>query len=575
MLVPSAPLRLLMRLRLRAWWRTLRRRLSTPVGLTFGVLGLALFAVWVYGALSGLTDSARGLAPEDAHGVARGTLAALTAVLGVSALTHRGLYFPADEIERLLSAPLTRSDLVRYRLLVTLAHSGVFSVFLGCGVGLRMPVTSFGVAGGVLALATLPAVGIGIGLACGDAGRRLGRLAARIPEGLLRAGVAALVLAVAIALVQGMEAADVWRRAPWEGAVGWSGTPSPREPLFLRATHHPVLRALTLPVAPWAHAMAARDAREFWPWFGFALALSLALFEGAARFRVDFREQSLATSARVAARISSWRSGRGAISGAGVSRRAASRRVPWLFGRTPLGAVAWLKCCAIVRRSRGTLLFALFATLVASLLAWKAFADALSGAVFVALLGTLYLASGLRFDFRGDLDWMEVVRAWPVRPWKVFLATILPEVLLVCGLVTAAIVVSTAARGEAAWEVGWVLVATPPLCTMWLAIDNALFLIAPVRYVPGQGSAMHHAGRTLILVLARLVLLVVLALACYLSVEVAGLVSDVAGLGPTARLFAMGCAAATTVLAAVVGTIALGAWALARFDVSRHRALAL
>ena len=53
-------------------------------------------------------------------------------------------------------------------------------------------------------------------------------------------------------------------------------------------------------------------------------------------------------------------------------------------------------------------------------------------------VGTLYLCAGLRFDFREDLDAMESLKAWPVRPWRVFLATLLPEVVLVSGPVNLA-----------------------------------------------------------------------------------------------------------------------------------------
>ena len=572
-LVPSAPLRLLAALKARAWLRTLRRRLSSPAGLAFALLGLVLFGSWLVAIGMGLVPARHEPGPgAAAEPLARAVLGLFALLVGASSLAHRGLYVPEEEIERLLSGPVSRADLVRYRLWIALARSTWFTLLAATALGMRMPVTAFGVAGAWLALSTLSVLGTTLSILFGNAESRLGRWAARVPVGALRVVAAVLLWLLALAVVRSVEAPEDLSGSWDERArLGFLG----RGSLLVRVMEHPLARACTLPALPWARAMAAEGHAAFWPWAALALVLFLAVFELTARVPVDFRELSLATSHHVARRLARWRSGRGAVAGTSISAAALGWRIPWAFGRSPFGAIAWLKCCAIVRRSRGTLYFALFATAVATLLAWKAFADPLAGALFVCLLGTIYLASGLRFDFRSDLDWMEVVRAWPVRPWRVFLATLLPEIVLVSGLITGAIVGSAWARGELSAEVGWVMLATPALCTMWLALDNALFLLAPVRYVPGQGSALHHAGRTAVLVIARLALLSILILTAALARELTLALGERLAWTPSLRAAAALVVIAVTVLGGCVACVAFGAWSLGRFDVARQRGLTL
>ena len=70
------------------------------------------------------------------------------------------------------------------------------------------------------------------------------------------------------------------------------------------------------------------------------LLLWAVFFEITARLRVDFREASIQTSSDIAVRLK--RMGRGGFGQGAVPQFAAARRVPWLFGRGPGGAIAWM-----------------------------------------------------------------------------------------------------------------------------------------------------------------------------------------------------------------------------------------
>src|SRR5690606_35530425 len=66
------------------------------------------------------------------------------------------------------------------------------------------------------------------------------------------------------------------------------------------------------------------------------------------------------------------------------------------------------------------------------------------GTTLISLMGTAYLCAGLKFDFRGRLEQMDLVKVWPLPPWRIFLATILPEAALVSGVLVVAVLARAA-----------------------------------------------------------------------------------------------------------------------------------
>lgn len=555
---------LLLRLKSRGWLRGTKRRLSRPAGLLFALIGLALMGVWigsiVYGARSGAPF---GGDQGEAEGVARAMIAFLAFMVVVSSLTHRGLYLPGNEIERLLSAPLSRADLIRYRLLSNLGRSLLFALIMGLMLAPRMPVPGFAFTGGVLAMLTLPVIGQASAILLGNAENTLGRLATRLPATGLRIVAGLGLWAVLMFVILGGRALQC------SGSAGLSS--ETMASIAGGVVEHPVFRVLTTPCLPWARAISATAWPGFLSHLAVALLLTLLLFECTVRLPIDFRELSLATSADVAKKISRVRSGRGAISGGRVSQRALGWTIPWIFGRGPFGAVAWLKLCAIVRKSRGTLLFSVVVVAFATVFGMQYMREPLGGAIFIALLCTVYLAGGLRFDFRGDLDLMETIKTWPLTPWRVFLATILPEAVLISMLATGAIVTRGLVTGLLPLDVCLVVLATPIVCLLWLALDNAVFLLAPVRFVPGQGSAMQHTGRAVVLVALRLLLLGVVAFVCVLAGLLAKLIAGALALSETWQRAAMFGAGTVVCLLALAVLIGFGGWALKRFDVAREQ----
>ncbi|MCB9913656.1 MAG: hypothetical protein H6828_00745 [Planctomycetes bacterium] len=568
LIVGDPALRRLAVLKLRGGVRKQLRRLKTPSGLLFMLVGTGLTGLWLTSLfLRGRFDRGTPSSPEELRAFTKLGMLALTVVSGVSALNVRGVYLPKNEIERLFAAPVSRANLVRYRMLVDLGRTLFGALVLGLLTCRHMPRPLFGFVGAGTGLLTLGVARQFGSLVVADASSRLGRWAKGRRLLFVRILMGFLVWALFMALIFGRRFTDNVL-----GDLVSTGD--------LRAlVDLPVVRVVLAPFTPWASLMTATSAGEFAAWGAFCLALWLGLFELTARLRVDFREASLDTSADIAKRLR--RVGRGAALQGEVSRAAAGKRVPWLFGRGPLGAVAWLKTVAIWRKARTNLvtgvLIVVLVTVMVSFLTGKAVQSPGPGALLgssalIGLLGVMYLSGALRYDFRADVDLMEQMKAWPVAPTRLFVATLLPQVALISTLLGAAILVRAAVLQRFHPGLLGIVAALPFVLFTWISVDNAVFLFAPIRYVPGQEGTLHNSGRAVVLVFLRILLLAVaLALVAGPSAALLLLGPDWLGLSRvTAALLSLGIG-----VVVMLGMAALLAWIggrmLRRYDVSREQ----
>jgi hypothetical protein len=330
-----------------------------------------------------------------------------------------------------------------------------------------------------------------------------------------------------------------------------------------------------LPLKPWAALITAGDAATFFGWLFVCAVIWYAGFELTARIPVDFRELSLATSADVAKKLNRVRRGAIGASGGSVSKRTLGWNLPWIFGRGGFGAIAWLKLASIVRKARGTLFVSAAVVALVTLMMTAAFdgptaAEVIAGAAMLAIIGTFYLCAGLRFDFRTDLELMEQVKAWPVQPALVFLATLLPEVLLVSAALYAGILVRAALMSAFHPAILAVLALQPLVTLAWVALDNAVFLFSPVRYSPGQEGALQHMGRSVVLMLLRMVLLGIVALVAGGPAWLVYLFTH-EPLGEASAFILGGVVGWVSLLGVDVALVLIGGQMLKRFDVARDK----
>ncbi|MEM7310386.1 MAG: putative ABC exporter domain-containing protein [Planctomycetota bacterium] len=554
-----------MRLKLRGIVRKQLRRLKTPSGLVLTLVGGSLFALWIGSLLlNWILGSSEPSDPEVVRPFVRLGALMMTTLTLSSSLAHRGLFVPREEIERLFSAPLSRSDLIRYRLAVNLGRGAFGGIVLGLVVIRHLPNPLFGFLATFVALETLPVIGQMAAILSGALERRAyGRLkglqAASIPLAILIGG-GVFLLAVG-----------------GDGAFGDTVRSFTGEGGLTALTQHPLVRAITLPFAPWANAATATSASDFLLWMGVSLGIWFTLFELAARLPVDFRELSLETAANVAERIRRARRTGGGAAASKVTKSVVGLRIPWLLGRTPMGAVAWRKCGAIVRKARGTLLVTLVVLAFVTFIGNAAFADGhddeerMFGAVVVAMLSLFYLAGGLRFDFRDELDRMEAIKAWPLSPARLFVAMLLPEVALVSVLAAVPVFASALLSNGVEWFVVALLLTLPLLAFAWVSLDNAVFLLMPVRMVPGQEGALQNAGRSILLFFLRGILITTVGGCAFVGgFLVHRLVLELWG-GERQALVAGAAVGWLVLLAADFLLVLFGAWTFRRFDVARDR----
>jgi hypothetical protein len=561
-------LHLLIRLKIRAGIRQQVRRLKQPAGWIFMILGLCLMVLWGGGLLFGNRFANAPVSLAHTAFWTQAGLLLLVVMTIVGSFSHRGLYLPKEEIERCFSSPISRTDLVRYRLLINLLRSIFAGVLFGAMTARRMPVGAFGFIGVMVAMLTLPILGQASALLLGDAENRIAKLSSRLPLKLISIALAAVLVAATGFLMVGVDV---------EGDFGaklreWL----PRTASIDGLMELSFLQTVLLPLRPWAAMITATDTATFFPWLLVCAVIWYVGFELTARIPVDFRELSLATSADVAKKLNRVRRGALGASGGSVSKRTLGWNLPWVFGRGGFGAIAWLKLASIVRKARGTLLVSAAVVALVTMMMTVAFDgptshEVIAGAAMLALIGTFYLCAGLRFDFRTDLELMEQIKAWPVRPSLVFLATLLPEVLLVSGALSAGILARAAITSAFHPAIFGVLLLQPLVTLAWVALDNAVFLFSPVRYSPGQEGALQHMGRSLVLMLLRVALLAVVALVAGGPAVLTYWLTESSTDDAASAFVASGAVGWTCLLAVNGGLILLGGKMLERFDVARDK----
>jgi len=574
-------LRRLALLKLRGGLRRQLRKLRTAAGCFYALVGGVLGFGWLMtivvgrGFFGGEVDSERLTGAELQPWVALG-IGVFFVLSLLSAASVRGVYIPKQDIERLFSAPVTRADLVRYRMLVDLGRTLFGAVVLAFLTFSRMPSPLYGFFGAIVTISTLGILRQAFSLLLGSASSRLG--------GLLRnRGFSGLRVILGIAVWVLIMAALMGGRFTEPLFGGLEGLSRGGELLQGEAA-----RALLLPFRPWAAMMCAETPADFSLWIGVCLSLGLVLYELTARLPIDYREQSLETSEAIAKRISQVRRG-GLFTGGRTSQRTAGWQLPRLFGRGPTGAIAWVKFISVVRKARGTLLIGvLIVTLVTVGVSYLFGLTGLEGldageraaqqgavlasSALIVLLGITYLGGALRFDFRSDLDRMVQIKAWPVSGPRVFVGTLMPQVLLISGLLGIALLVRLVVLDSLGVEGLAIVCGLPFLVFFWLAVDNAVYLFAPVRMVPGQEGSLHHTGRAIVLLSVR-ILLVSVALGIVGSAGAAIFVlgPELAGLD-VAQAAWLSAGVAFGVLLAMDAFLAwIGGRMLARFDVARDR----
>jgi hypothetical protein len=535
---------LLIGLRLRGWSRRLSRNLHTFKGAVLAFVGVVVaIACLVPYAFAALLQP-EGVTTESLEAVRRfGPLA----LLGYCLLTllfssgERAIYFSPAEVAFLFAGPFTRRQLLAYKvgvIIINVLLTALLSVFFRARLAASMLAAYVGMA---LALLFIQLFAMAVFLIADTIGARAYNRGRRLVLGL--------VLALAVLALLGLERGAV--EAGWQEAL---------EGLERS-------RVVQVALTPFGWFVRAFTSEHLWPdlvqWGSLGLGVDLVLLVIVFALDANYLETAAVTSERVYAQIQRMRTGGGASAALTASGKArfSLPALPWWGG---VGPVAWRQLTA-VPRTRGPLviLVSFFAMLVGPAIAFAGdeFRDVPLALIVGPLLVwmTVVLSPFVTYDFRGDLDRMDILKSLPIASWRVAVGQLVAPVVLVTGLQWLALAVSAAATGQADGLYGAAALYLLPLNFLLFAIENLMFLWFPSRAMPSAPGDVQALGRYMVIFLAKMLIL---------GVTLSTVALVVAGLA-LASNWATGLAAGWVVLAAVAAALVpFVAGAFDRFDVS-------
>jgi Putative ABC exporter len=341
--------------------------------------------------------------------------------------------------------------------------------------------------------------------------------------------------------------------------------------LLRRVEASPVLQTA---LAPLDWFVRSATAQVLWPdlveYTGLALAVDAAMVLVVLALDAHYLEASAAASERIYARLQRARRGGGVFGawrGSGESPRFSLPSLPWWGG---VGPTTWRQAVTAVRSLRGLLLFLLIfgGVLVTTPLALSLGGDrpsqpAVGGLLAVALLGVslVSLPTMMPFDFRGDLDRMDLLKSLPVAPWRLAVGQLLAPVALLGAIQLGALACIQALWGGAAVLLLYTVILAWPLDFLVFGIDNLLFLWFPNRQLVATPGDFQFMGRQLLMLLAKFVALGVPAVVAVVAGGVVYFLSR--------QHWAAALAAALVLTGFAVPLVPALAFAFRSFDVSR------
>jgi hypothetical protein len=541
---------LLLWFRFKGWFRRLVRGTGSVRGVLLLVLGALFFGCIFLNPL--IAYFVGPVHPEGGISLGRmrrfGPLGlfAYCATTLLSSTGERAISFSPAEVDFLFCGPFSRRQLLAYKIAASVFGcllTALFMTAVALPYGVWPPAAYAGLA---LTFLFLYLFGMVFGLVLNVVGARFASRRRR----LVLAGLGLLVLAALLPL--GRELPRL----------------SPRDLLeFLDGS--PVMQAVLAPLGWFVQTVQAQNVQDLLAYGARALAVNALLVVLVFALDADYLEASAAASERVYARIQRIRRG-GASAGwytPGKAGRLSLPSLPWWGG---VGPVAWRQLTSALRSLRGLTVFLGIlggALLVVSVLAMVGGDRSTQPAVRVILATTLAalslisLPATLTFDFRGDLDRIDVLKTLPIAPWRIVVGQLTASVLLL-GLIQLG--------GLAGIQLLWggmeqILLGAVLLCWpanfLTLGIDNLLFLWFPTRQVVATPGDFQMMGRQMLLLLTKF-------LALGVALGVAALVGLPAGL--LAGSVPVGVAAAFVVLMGfAAGLVPLLALAFEHFDVAR------
>jgi uncharacterized membrane protein len=529
---------LLLGLRLYGWLRRVGRSLGSVRGALLVAAGALVFLPWVLTLFLSTQPWGQHTAEVRRYGP---LVLAAYCLVELVVMSERALTFSAAEVNFLFPAPLSRRQVLAYKVTGTLGSSLLSAALLTLFLRHYALNAAGAVVGLLLAVLFLQLFPMVLTLLATTVGARAYNRRRKVVLLLLAALAAAVVL---------------------PGLLGKG-----QAELLDEVEASPVAQTL---LAPFRWFVQAFTAERLWPdlaiWAGLGLLANGCLLVLVFALDAQYLESAAVASERAYERLQQLRRGGPALALPPASGRARVR-VPGLPAWGGVGAVAWRQLVTALRTP-----WSLFAALVVTaMLAYSAVAirerpaDAeLSSALAVVLLFglALFIPPLLPFDFRADLDRMDLLKTLPLPAWRLVVGQLLVPVLLASALqalfALALLVAWQEANPLLLAGVGVLL----PVNFLVFALDNLLFLWFPSRHLRATPGDLQALGRQMVLWVVKLLALGLLAAVA----AVAGVVVYL----ETGQSVAAGVVAGWVVLTGLgAGLVPLVALALRNFDVAR------
>jgi hypothetical protein len=473
-------------LNFRATFRKTGRQLRTVRGVLFFLIGISMLGAWL-GPSIFMNSRAPRVNSQHTLQTAPAALLLLCLLNLLTSAGERAVSFTPAEIDFLFPGPFSRKQLLAYKLIKTGISTLFSAVIFGIVVG-RFGGTFFCRMVGVWLLFQF-----------------------------------FQLLAMIIALVQtiigerAMASSKRWVLLLLAVAVGVALLPMLREhrPFSIQMVadfgQTPIGQVVLAPFTVFAHALMAK-AFLFGglQWAAGALAMDLLMVVIVISLDANYLETSAMVSARRYERLARVRQ-----SGlAGMARANSSRlkigMLPWLAGTGPL---VWRQLTTAIRTSRNLLIILLIAAVAGGVAVSKDSSDrsSLGMIVGMSVYLNLFLSQLLKFDFRGDLDRLDLLKSLPLRPTAVSAAQLVTPVLIL-SVVQLLLLTTIAVVGSLPPFVLLVIAALViPINCLVLGVDNLMFLLFPFRPKPAVAGDMTMMGRQTIVFLCRFITILITA----------------------------------------------------------------
>ncbi|HVM59381.1 MAG TPA: putative ABC exporter domain-containing protein [Verrucomicrobiae bacterium] len=526
----------LIRLRMRGAIRHSLRGLKTVRGLLRFVFACGMMVAIVAPALIARVSEERMVDPHTMRTVVPTLLLVMFLLAVVNSGGDKAVYFSPGEVNFLFGGPFHRRELLIYKLVFGVISAAIGAVFFSmlCLTYFRSWLAAY--VGIFLSLVLMQFLGTSCLM-----------IAQSIGEGVYSRWRKIVLAAVVICLVPLAARSFLASGGDLAGLL-----PSFRESLAGRI----VLAVFDV----YGRAMTAeRVYPDLLEWASVALVIDCVLAAFVIWLDADYVEAAIAHSQKRYERLQRMR--RGGFAGAAgyKARKPRASRCPWLGGAGP---IAWRQMIGAARGSRALL----FLLLIVSAIAVPAFVlfrgdDSVGGVIMIMCWMAVFLTQRVTFDFRGDLDHMDVIKGLPLRPTCVVLGELVTPVLVLTALQLLIGLAAVATGRMPAYMLGVGTVAVVPINFLLCEIENLLFLLFPSRQMTGQPTDFQFFGRTMLMFAAKTMILLMAAL---LVAAVGFVVYVIVG---DMWIVVIGVAASVLV-AITVALIPCLAYAFRRFDIS-------